>query len=91
MVFDNVDRDVTSNEEDAQAYDVTSFLPTTDHGSVLITTRLPSLGEIGKSIEVTRLRADQALELLSNRSGLQPSSSGTIDLLPIRISKCQTN
>jgi NB-ARC domain len=80
MIFDNVDRDVGSDDEDAQAYDVTSFLPAADHGSVLITTRLSSLGEIGKSTEVTRLRPDQALELLSNRSGLHPSSNGTISL-----------
>jgi NB-ARC domain len=78
MIFDNVDRDVGSDDEDAQAYDVMSFLSAADHGSVLITTRLSSLGEIGKSTEVTRLRPNQALELLSNRSGLHPSSNGTI-------------
>jgi hypothetical protein len=77
MIFDNVDRDVQS-DEDIQAYDVTSFVPPADHGSVLITTRLPSLGEIGKSTKITRLKPNQALELLSNRSGLHPSSSGTI-------------
>jgi hypothetical protein len=80
MIFDNVDRDVQSNE-DIQAYDVTSFMPPADHGSVLITTRLPSLGEIGKSTEITRLKPNQALELLSNRSGLHPSSSGMIRIL----------
>ncbi|KAL9019552.1 MAG: hypothetical protein Q9185_003172 [Variospora sp. 1 TL-2023] len=74
MIFDNVDRDV-QNDEDGQAYDVKSFLPAADHGSFLITTRLPSLGELGKSIEVTRLGHDQALELLSNRSGLHGSLS----------------
>lgn len=62
MVFDNVDRDIRSDDEDAQAYDVMSFLPAVDHGFVLITTRLPSLGVIGTSTEVTRLRLDQALE-----------------------------
>lgn len=77
MIFDNVDRDIQS-DEDMQAYNVTSFVPPADHGSVLITTRLPSLGEIGKSTEITGLNPNQALELLSNRSGLHPSSSGTI-------------
>ncbi|KAI4287728.1 MAG: hypothetical protein L6R35_003007 [Caloplaca aegaea] len=74
MIFDNVDRDVP-NDEDGQAYNVRSFLPAADHGSILITTRLPSLGELGKSIEVTRLGNDQALELLSDRSGLHRSLS----------------
>lgn len=78
MIFDNVDRDVP-NDEDGQAYNVRSFLPAADHGSILITTRLPSLGELGKSIEVTRLGNDQALELLSDRSGLHRSLSGTRD------------
>jgi len=78
MIFDNVDRDIQSAEEDAQAYSVTSFLPPADHGSILVTTRLPSMGEIGKSTEVARLRQDQALELLRNRSGLHPSSKGTV-------------
>ncbi|KAL8942220.1 MAG: hypothetical protein Q9211_001487, partial [Gyalolechia sp. 1 TL-2023] len=80
MVFDNVDRDV-QNDDDGQAYSVTSFLPAADHGSILITTRLPSLGEMGKSTEVTSLGLDQALELLSNRSGLHRSSSGKTRLL----------
>lgn len=80
MIFDNVDQDMQSMEVDAQAYNITSFLPSADHGSILITTRLSSLGEIGKSTEVTRLRSDQALELISNRSGLHRSSSGTIGI-----------
>jgi len=33
MIFDNVDRDIQSAEEDAQAYSVTSFLPV-DYGSI---------------------------------------------------------
>lgn len=80
MIFDNVDRDIQSAEEDAQAYSVTSFLPPADHGSILITTRLPSLGQIGKSTKVARLRQDQALEFLSNHSGLDPSNKGTVGL-----------
>lgn len=79
MICDNVDRDVQSDQY-IQAYNVMSFVPTADHGSVLITTRLPSLGELGTSTKITKLKPDQALELLSNRSGLQPSRSGTIGI-----------
>lgn len=82
MIFDNVDRNVNLKEDNNnQAYDVTSLLPVADHGSVLITTRLPALGEIGQSTQVGRLRLDQALELLSNRSGLYSSSKGTGGLI----------
>lgn len=79
MIFDNVDRDIHS-DEDAQAYNVISFVPLADHGSILITTRLPSLGEIGISTKITKLTLNQALELLSNRSGLHVSSSGMIGI-----------
>ena len=81
VIFDNVDQDVRSSGEDSQAFDIISFLPPADHGSVLITTRLPSLGEIGQSTEVGRLTLDLALELLRRRSGLQPSGDGMIGLL----------
>lgn len=81
LIFDNVDRDVRSSEEDSQAFDIVSFLPPADYGSVLITTRLPSLGEMGQSMEVGRLTLDQALELLRRQSGLQPSGDGMIGLL----------
>ena len=81
IIFDNVDRDVRSSEEDPQAFDTISFLLPADHGSVLITTRLPSLGEMGQLTEVGRLTLDQALELLRRRSGLRPSGDGKISLL----------
>lgn len=77
VIFDNVDRDIQS-EGHMEAYDVTSFIPPADHGSILITTCLPSLGEMGRSTEITRLKPGQALELLCNRSGLHSSSNGTI-------------
>lgn len=79
MILDNVDRDVIAEEGNAQAYDVTAFLPPADHGSILVTSRLPSLAEIGTSTEVGRLGSEQALELLSKCSGLQSSSVGTVD------------
>ncbi|KAL9063214.1 MAG: hypothetical protein Q9161_009590 [Pseudevernia consocians] len=77
MVIDNVDRKCQPDNEDPQAYDVSSFFPLADHGSLLVTTRLPSLTEVGTSTEVGRLDLEQALELLCSRSGLLPSSKGT--------------
>ena len=40
MIFDNVDRIIRSGEEDPQAFEVKSFLPLADHGSVLVTTNV---------------------------------------------------
>lgn len=74
VVIDNVDREYQPDNKDPQAYDVSSFFPFADHGSLLITTRLPSLREVGTSTEVGRLTLEQALELLCSRSGLLRSS-----------------
>ena len=82
MIFDNVDRNVRSGQEDPQAFEVKSFLPPADHGSVLITTRLPSLRGMGQSTEIESLKLDQAQELLSYHSSLHPSSHGRISVLP---------
>lgn len=80
MIFDNVDWDMQSMKVDAQIYNITSFLSSVDHDFILIITRLSSLKEIEKSIEVTRLRSDQALKLISNRSSLHQFSSDTINI-----------
>ena len=51
LVFDNVDRDFKQGKETG-AYDVRRYLPG-DHGSVLITTRLARMAQLGDS---TRLK-----------------------------------
>lgn len=84
-IFDNVDRDYPSRSADHQAYDIMSFLPSADHGSILITTRLASLGEVGVPKKVHRLNLEQALELLSDRSGLLPSTQGVMDVYRLSI------
>lgn len=59
MVVDNVDRD-DRQREDAEAYDVKEYLPEADHGSVLITTRLGHLGQLGERWEVRKVDKEQA-------------------------------
>lgn len=79
MIFDNVDRDYHLNAEDLDAYDLVSCFPRVDHGCILITTRLPSLGDMGNSTEVTRLCREQAVEVLSsNCSRLLSSAAGKL-------------
>lgn len=76
VIFDNVDRDYHADVEDSQAYDLESFFPAADHGSILITTRLPHLGEFGAATQVTRVDGNQALQILTNSSRLPQSSPG---------------
>ena len=77
VVFDNVDRDCHAEVEDPQAYDIKSFLPAADHGSILVTTRLPHLGEIGSATKVSRVDSEQAFRILTNNSLLPQSTPGS--------------
>jgi len=63
LVFDNVDRDFHDND-DQQAYNVQSYFPPADHGSILITSRLASLYRLGSSVKVGTVAADEAKAIL---------------------------
>lgn len=80
VIFDNVDQDYEASQgaETSDTYDLTSYFPRADHGSILVTTRLPSLGDMGKSTEVTRLSQEQAITILSNNSRLPPLTVGKL-------------
>ena len=77
LVLDNVDRDHQSEVKDPQAYDVESFFPARDHGSVLITTRLSHLKEHGSATKVMSVDQEQGRQILKNsvRTGLAASGN----------------
>jgi hypothetical protein len=60
LIFDNVDREYSKNSSDADAYDVRRYLPGADHGSVLITTRLARLEQLGESQKLGKVDEAQA-------------------------------
>lgn len=76
LVFDNVDRDYQAKVKDQQAYDLESFFPASDHGSVLITTRLPHLGDFGSATKVTSVDQEQGRQILRNNVRVCLSTSG---------------
>lgn len=45
LIIDNVDLDWLAKPKDPAAYDYTTMLPTSDHGNILLTTRLATLGQ----------------------------------------------
>ena len=53
LTIDNVDRDsnpqFSPSELDPLAYDIMQFLPSANHGSIIITTRLAELEQLGES------------------------------------------
>lgn len=72
LVFDNVDREYGlqdgsqngSQNGDTDAYDVKRYFPGADHGSILVTTRLARLEQLGRSQRVGKVDSDQAMAIL---------------------------
>lgn len=67
LLIDNVDRD-HHDRGDSQAYNVQTYFPHADHGSILITTRLSSLQRLGLGVKVGTVAAEQARAILENNA-----------------------
>ena len=67
LVFDNVDRDDSPEANDPLSFDVEEFFPEHDHGSILITTRLHQLKQLGGDRQLNRMNDEQGVELLRQR------------------------
>lgn len=70
IIFDNIDQYAPVNSATSDAYDIGEFFPSADHGSILITSRLQRLTELGKSFSINRLDAKDAVQLLLQSSRL---------------------
>jgi hypothetical protein len=69
IIFDNVDRDSQGRDADPDGYNVTDYLSGADHGSVLITTRLANLEQLGVSRRLGKLSKDQTQAIFQQRYG----------------------
>ncbi|OXV06832.1 hypothetical protein Egran_05401 [Elaphomyces granulatus] len=69
LIFDNVDQYSSTPTESGDGYDVSEFFPVADHGSIIITTRLARLKELGEFHPVRRLASEEAVRLLFKSSG----------------------
>ncbi|KAL2131177.1 hypothetical protein VTI74DRAFT_5443 [Chaetomium olivicolor] len=92
LIFDNVDQDANQGSETG-AYDVRRYLPG-DHGSVLITTRLSRLAQIGDSTRLKRVDEQLAKaifqqwrggELVMDEAGRE--ILGLLDGLPLALAQ----
>jgi hypothetical protein len=59
LIFDNVDREYKTQDGDPDAYDVRRYLSGADHGSVLVTTRLARLEQLGDSQQLGKVSQQQ--------------------------------
>ena len=65
LIFDNVDREPS----DEGGFNVVSYFPPKDHGSILITTRLAPLSRLGCAKRVSQMSREQAAGLLDQILG----------------------
>jgi hypothetical protein len=75
IILDNVDQYSPVNSAAGDAYDIGEFLPAADHGSILITSRLQKLTELGNSVPVKKLDPDNAIKLLFQSSHLSEKNA----------------
>jgi hypothetical protein len=66
LIFDNVDREYKAQGGDPNAYDVKRYLSGADHGSVLVTTRLARLEQLGDSQQLGKVSKRQGQAILES-------------------------
>jgi hypothetical protein len=69
IIFDNVDPYAPLPDYNTCGYDIREFFPTADHGSIMITSRVQGIIEVGKSFPITKLPQKDAMALLMQSSG----------------------
>lgn len=78
IVYDNYDNPRTANYSDRSTVDVRRYLPESDQGSVVITTRSASVTQ-GRRLHVQKLTGlEDALKILSNMSGRKDIEDGML-------------
>jgi hypothetical protein len=78
LIYDNIDRDWSRDDPDPEAYDLLSYFPPSDHGSIIITTRLQNLAHLGDNLSVGRVTFDEGLRILSNNAMTSEITKGII-------------
>lgn len=66
LIFDNVNREYSPQGGDPDAYDVRQYFSGADHGSVLITTRLARLEQLGEPQQLSRVDEEQARAIFNS-------------------------
>jgi hypothetical protein len=66
LIFDNVDREYAAQGGDPNAYDVGRYFSGADHGSVLVTTRLARLEQLGDSQQLGKVSKGQGQAILES-------------------------
>jgi len=93
LIFDNVDKDfqvgtLQENQQvDHDAYDVTRYFSGADHGSILITTRLAKLGQLGDSGRLDTVDRGQSREIFQSRYKRTCGKTRTRKFIPFQLTQ----
>jgi tetratricopeptide (TPR) repeat protein len=68
LVIDNVDREFQEPGKDEQGFNPEEAMPSSDHGSMLITSRLWSVKGTGKDLDLDRVNEDEAQAILTRHA-----------------------
>ena len=79
IVFDNIDDHSSVNNAVGDTYNLLEFFPAADHGSILITSRLQQVTELGESFPVDILDCKDAIQLLIQSSRLSMKNTAMKD------------
>lgn len=70
LIYDNVDREISAETSDPEAFDLKEYLPEADQGCILITSRLTNLWHLGGAdIRVGPVNELQGKNILTNSVG----------------------
>ena len=70
LIYDNVDREISAETSDPEAFDLKEYLPEGDQGCILITSRLTNLWYLGGAeIKVGPVSDSQGENILTNSVG----------------------
>ncbi|RYP55778.1 hypothetical protein DL771_012369 [Monosporascus sp. 5C6A] len=83
LIFDNIDRECQQDDADPDAYDIRRYLPGADHGSILITTRLARLGQLGVSWSLSKASESQARAIFQEWYGTDVDPIKSAELLQL--------
>ncbi|RYP55992.1 hypothetical protein DL770_010860 [Monosporascus sp. CRB-9-2] len=83
LIFDNIDRERQQDDADPDAYNVRRYLPGADHGSILITTRLAKLGQLGIPLSLSKVGESQARAIFQEWYGTDVDPIKSAELLQL--------
>ena len=90
MIFDNIDSQVQSAKNSTAeldmynlpaAYDIRPYLRSVSHGSIVITTRLGCVTQLGKGLHIEKMSFDEGIQILQSIS-TQLENTGKMIALP---------